>query len=191
MAQMDLLTPEQDTDLPSPRRRGLGFGSLLALVAVVVMAVVVGMALLRQNQSQPLNGPAPDFTLTTFDSGDLRLSELRGKVVVVNFWASWCVPCQVEAPDLEGVYQQYKDRDVVFLGVAYTDTERNAKAFLAEHGITYPNGLDLGTRISDLYHTTGVPETFVVDQNGQIAAFYFSRVSETELGAVLNRLLNA
>lgn len=164
-----LMEPEST---PSSPKRGLSLGSIVLLIGVVMVAVVFGLALLRQNQTQPVSGPAPDFTLTTLDGGQIKLSALKGRVVVINFWASWCGPCRDEAPVLESVWQQYKDKDVVFVGVAYTDTENGAKAFLGEFNTTYPNGLDIGTKISELYNIEGVPETFIIDREGNVAKFF-------------------
>ena len=112
--------------------------------------------------------PAPPFTLTLVDGGQLRLEELRGKVVFLNFWASWCVPCRAEARTLDAASRQYKDRDVVFVGVNIQDQEANARAFLEEFGVTYPNGIDRGSRIAIDYGVWGIPETFFIDRQGRI-----------------------
>jgi cytochrome c biogenesis protein CcmG/thiol:disulfide interchange protein DsbE len=170
-------------------RRGLGPGSIVLLIGIALTAVVFGIALARQNQTQPETGAAPDFTLTTLDGGEIRLSDQRGTVVVVNFWASWCIPCRDEAPVLQSIWEQYRDRGVLVMGVAYTDTETGARAFIAEYGQTYPNGMDLGTRISDLYHIQGVPETFVVDQQGNVVEFIYAAVNEADLSALLDSIL--
>jgi cytochrome c biogenesis protein CcmG/thiol:disulfide interchange protein DsbE len=167
MAELEMLPESKPA-----ARGGFSLGSMVLLAGIVLVAVVFAVQLARQRQTQPESGAAPDFTLTTLQGETITLSDLRGKVVVINFWASWCGPCRVEAPVLERVWQQYKDRGVVLLGVAYTDTESGARAFIAEFNQTYPNGLDLGTRISDQYHITGVPETFVVDQNGDVVRFF-------------------
>ena len=91
-------------------------------------------------------------------------------MIVVNFWASWCESCKPEAKDLEAAYQYYLSRgDVIFLGVDYVDTEPEALAYLEEFEINYPNGPDLRTEISQAFRIRGVPETFVIDQNGKIA----------------------
>lgn len=167
----DMLIESDLTETP-PQRKGFGFIHILLLVAVLTILAVFGLALARKNQTQPTAGPAPDFTLTTLDGAQINLASLKGRVVVVNFWASWCAPCREEAPVLERVWQQYKDKDVVIVGVAYTDTEKNARAYLQEFGNTYPNGLDIGTKISELYNIQGVPETFVIDRQGNVARFF-------------------
>jgi cytochrome c biogenesis protein CcmG/thiol:disulfide interchange protein DsbE len=90
--------------------------------------------------------------------------------VVINFWASWCKPCEQEALELEQAYQIYKDQGVVFLGVDYVDTETEARKYLEKFGITYPNGPDLGTRISQAFRIRGVPETYIANADGRLVA---------------------
>jgi cytochrome c biogenesis protein CcmG, thiol:disulfide interchange protein DsbE len=176
MTEFDFLS-DTTTEKPAPSR-GLSIGSIVLLAGVVLVALVFGFALARQNQTQPESGPAPDFNLTLLDGSSVRLADLKGKVVVINFWASWCGPCRDEAPVLEHLWNTYKDKDVVFLGVAYTDTEQGARQFLAEYNSTYPNGLDIGTKISELYNIQGVPETFIIDRNGEVAQFFMIPLSE-------------
>ena len=152
---------------PRPRRWGviLVWGLLLGLLAIL------GLGLIRSQQGAVgVGAMVPDFTLTTFDGGTIDIRELRGQVVVINFWASWCKPCEQEAAELEQAYQQYKDQGVAFLGVDYVDTDREAMAYLEKFGITYPNGPDLGTRISQAFRIRGVPETYIVGPDGQLAA---------------------
>ena len=179
----------EDADV-QPRRGGLGLGSIVLIIGVVLTVLVFGYALIQRNQTQPTSGPAPDFVLTTFTGDTVRLVDLRGKVVVVNFWASWCGPCRDEAPALENVSQRYADQNVVVVGIAYTDTETNSRAFIDEFNITYPNGPDIGTRISDRYNIQGVPETFVIDKNGNIVQFFMLPLTEAELSAAIDRALS-
>lgn len=117
----------------------------------------------------PLVGrPAPSFSLTLFSGEKLSLADLRGKVVFLNFWASWCPPCIAEAKELEAAWRQVKDRDIVFVGVEIQDTEANGRAFVKEFGVTYPNGADVTGKIAIDYGVWGIPESFFIDPDGRV-----------------------
>jgi cytochrome c biogenesis protein CcmG, thiol:disulfide interchange protein DsbE len=144
------------------------WGRLFAWSSLVIVLSVIGFGMYIDQKGPVTEGqPAPNFVLTTFDGEEISLEKLRGKVVVVNFWASWCKPCEEEAEDLENAWRFYQPRgDVVFLGIGYIDTEPEALAYLEKFDITYPNGPDLRTRISQAYRIRGVPETYFIDQEG-------------------------
>ncbi|MEK6587627.1 MAG: TlpA disulfide reductase family protein [Chloroflexota bacterium] len=152
---------------PQIRRRV----TIAVWAAVLGVLVLLGFGQIRAQQGPVgIGGRAPEFTLSAFDGKQVSTADLQGQVIVVNFWASWCKPCEQEARELELAYQQYKDQGVAFLGVDYVDTERGALAYLERLAITYPNGPDLGTRISQAFRIRGVPETYVIGADGRIAA---------------------
>ncbi len=179
--------------VPKPRAR-LRWWQIAVFAAVMLLLALVAFQMRR-------NGPlaaaqvgageaAPDFTVQTFDGQTVKLSDLHGKVVLVNFWASWCIPCSQEAPDLENTWRQYKDRGVVFVGVDYVDTENEARTYLSHFNISYPNGADLGTRISQAYRIRGVPETYIVDRNGTLRATFIGPATKVQLQAKIDPLLS-
>jgi cytochrome c biogenesis protein CcmG, thiol:disulfide interchange protein DsbE len=174
------------------RKTRPNLGRIFVWSVLAVLLAIVGLALLRNQQGPVQIGKAaPDFSLTTFDGDQIDMADLRGKVVVLNFWASWCIPCEQEAADLEEAWRNYQPRgDVVFLGIDWTDTEPKAMQYLEKFDITYPNGPDLGTRISQAYRTTGVPETYVIDQQGILRFIKLSPfLSTQEIYSAIDPLL--
>lgn len=147
------------------------WGMFIAWAFVIALLAVVGIQLLKVQQGTVRAGEsAPDFNLISFDGEELILSEMAGKVVLINFWASWCLPCEAEAAELQAAWEYYRERgDVIFIGIDYSDTETKALEFLQKYGVTYPNAPDLGTRVSQAYRMRGVPETFIIDQKGIIS----------------------
>jgi cytochrome c biogenesis protein CcmG/thiol:disulfide interchange protein DsbE len=162
---------------------------LSAAVGLVLLAVVAVAFVSSGDGGLQPGDPAPDFTLTLLDGSEVSLSDLRGQVVVLNFWASWCGPCRREAPALQQVWEAYGDDDVAFLGVAYHDAQGASRAFLDEFGITYPNGVDARARIAGMYGLTGVPETYVIDRDGTLAWKKIGELRAEELLQQLESLL--
>ncbi len=167
------------------RRRllsGIALAAVLLLTAVALMMWGPGNSRVRRSNGRPLVGqPAPDFTIALLDGSWLTLSALRGKVVVVNFWASWCPPCADELPDLQRVWSAYSERGVTLVGVAFSDEEAAVRDFIERFSLTYPVGLDENGRVAGRYGITGVPETFVVDANGNVAAVHIGPVTAEQL----------
>ncbi len=174
-------------------RAHLHWGRILAWLGLFALLVVVAIVLLRQQQGPVAIGhKPPSFSITTFDGQSIGPAEMAGKVVLVNFWASWCKPCEQEAPFLEGAWQYYQPRgDVLFLGIAWTDTDSASLAFMKKFNVSYPNAPDLGTAISQAYRITGVPETYLIDKKGNLAAVKLSPyTSLAELQSVIDPLLS-
>jgi cytochrome c biogenesis protein CcmG/thiol:disulfide interchange protein DsbE len=160
--------------VPDQRRR-LPAWAIAAGAVVILIAALLALLLVKPPQKSLCDEPAPAWTLTLFNEyrGDLNqnalsLEELRGKGVVLNFWASWCKPCEEEAALLEEAYQRFKDQGIVFVGVDYLDQEPAAKRYLEKFAVSYRNGPDLASRISKRYTIRGVPETFFIDPEGNL-----------------------
>jgi peroxiredoxin len=114
---------------------------------------------------------APDFELTTLDGKKVKLSDYRGKKVVLNFWATWCPPCKAEIPDLEKFYSDFKDRDIVILGVDLTQSEKSQESvsmFAGNYGITYPILLDKEGTANETYQVSAIPTSYIIDTKGVI-----------------------
>lgn len=168
----------------------------LAAIAAVGILFALAFSLVSQQGARPTAGsPVPDFSMSLYPNyragfpEQIKLSDLRGRPVVMNFWASWCVECYKEADALEAVYRKYKDQGVVFLGVDYLDTEAPALAYLQQYNVTYPNGIDVQQKIAKAYRITGVPETFFIDKNGVVREVIIAPLSEAQLSASIERLL--
>ena len=193
------LWPPRADRLPvlQARRRSLADGiglaaGLLVLVAAGVAMWGPGHGVTSQASARPLPGqPAPDFTLALLDGSSLSLSDLRGQLVVLNFWATWCSSCYDELPDLQALWEEYRSQGITFVGIAYRDEEAAVREVMAGMGLTYPIGLDLADRVGTAYGITGVPETIVVDSLGQVAFFYIGPVTAQKLAVELDKLLAA
>lgn len=182
-----LSSPQGETGAEQSARRWLS--TILVYAAVAGLLLLLGWGLVKVNSGQVDSGLAPDFTITGFEGETITLSELRGRPVIINFWASWCPPCREEAPYLEATWRKYKDLGVVFIGVDYADTESKALEYIEEFDITYFNGPDLGTRISQAYRMDGVPETYFVAKNGELRGVHVGPLYPPKLDEKIEELL--
>jgi thiol-disulfide isomerase/thioredoxin len=138
---------------------------------------------------------APDFTATTLTGSRLSFSSYRGRVVVVNFWGSWCAPCRAEAPTLAVTAEQYKSAGVAFLGVDVRDTTASALAFTREFGVSYPSVADSSSQITldftSVVPIAGTPTTLVIDRTGHIAGAVFGTATAQELTDILTQVVHS
>ncbi|PYM90970.1 MAG: hypothetical protein DME04_20930 [Candidatus Rokuibacteriota bacterium] len=162
----------------------------LATVPVLALLAYGFRANPRDIPSPLLGRPAPGFTLATLDGAPLALEAHRGKIVVVNFWASWCYPaCYEEAPALERSWRAYRDRGVVVVGVDIQDKREAAEKFVRDFGLTFPTGQDLKGTVSVDYGVYGVPETFFLDRQGRIRVKHVGAVTADLFRETVDRLL--
>ncbi|MGH2635133.1 MAG: TlpA family protein disulfide reductase [Actinomycetota bacterium] len=142
-------------------------------------------------QAKVENAPAPAFELPSLEDGTpIALSSLRGHVVVLNFWASWCAPCRLEAPGLRRVSRRYEDQGVRFLGVDYRDDEAAARAFVDEFRLPYPSVSDPSGSLAYDYGLIGFPTTFIIDPAGTIRYRFVGYLDEEVLEDALNEVLS-
>jgi cytochrome c biogenesis protein CcmG, thiol:disulfide interchange protein DsbE len=164
---------------------------LVAVVAVLAALLALLFWGLREGprsdvgRAVPLNQPAPQFTVTTIDGKRLALGDLRGKTVVLNIWASWCVPCRDEAVELNRSYALYQARDVVFVGIAWNDNDGQVRKFVDQYKIPYAIALDPEGKIAIDLGITGVPETYLIDAQGNLTQKWIGPITSEQLNGLL------
>ncbi len=127
-----------------------------------------------------------DFTLTDLNGKPWTLKDLKGKVVMLNFWATWCPPCRKEMPDLENLYRQFEPQGLVILGISDDEPEK-VREFVQKQGTTYPVLLDPGSKVNELLHIQGIPKTFVYDREGKIVAQSIDMRTKSQFLEMLGR----
>lgn len=137
------------------------------------------------------NRPAPDFTAQTVHGETVRLSDMKGRVVMLDFWTSWCPPCRREAPALAEVYREYQGNNVEFVGVAIWDDPEDVKEYVESFGLTYPNLVDARGRIGMSYGVIGIPEKFFVGPDGNLVRKFVGPIDSETLRDALDELLGS
>jgi cytochrome c biogenesis protein CcmG/thiol:disulfide interchange protein DsbE len=158
----------------------VGTRSFLAFIAVLAVLGLLGFGLLSKGETQIAVGePVPDRVLPVLDGpGEGSIADYRGKWVLVNLWASWCDPCREEVPELDRFARRFRDRGVVVLGIDVQDNSEDALAFLDRHEPSYPQLRSVGEERSEAFGSTGVPENFLVDPEGELALIWRGPVDE-------------
>lgn len=176
----------------APASRAVHVIRVAAPLAILALVVVLAFGFRRDPQdikTGTVGHPAPAFDLERLDApGRVRLEDLAGKVVVVNFFASWCIPCKEEAPALVRAWERYRTSGVVFVGVVYQDSPEAARAFHERMGQTWPVGYDDSGRTSIAFGVFGIPETYFIGKDGVIAGRHIGAIDEATLIAAIDTL---
>jgi peroxiredoxin len=152
------------------------WAQVLIWTALVALLILVGMGLRRTQQGTIQPGePIPNFDVSLYGGYEyngrsaITLAELRGKVVLVNFWATWCPPCRKEMPDLEALFERFASQGLVILGISDEEAAK-VEPFIRERKVTFPVLLDPGRKVNDMFVVEGIPKTFVYDREGKLVA---------------------
>lgn len=184
----------------SSQRRGVSRRELItsaagALLGVIIIGLVWFTVGREGSASLPavgeLNRPAPDLTLPTLDGGNLRLADLRGKVVLVNFWGTWCEPCKEETPALQAAYQQLQAEGLVIIGVNLRRQESSDEAvreFVQQYGVTYPIALDVDGEAARLFQISPIPVSYFIDPQGTIRYVRIGTLTTDDVAALFAQL---
>ena len=192
-----------DTDTEEKAKRR--FPLSIVVLATIAALFGGGMGLIivsgRPSQDNPLvvlptssvrqvsvDAPAPDFTLNTFEGKPVTLKELRGKRVLINFWASWCTPCLRETPDLRDAYKALSADNVAFVGIGMQDATDKLKKFVADNGVPYIIVEDPKGKVGDVFGVLGLPTTVLVDSNGIVRKVYTGAVTKDQVIADIRKL---
>lgn len=167
---------------------------LIALILILCFLGIMYLAIFSKKTTvkhSPLIGThAPQFTLETFDGEKIKLSDFKGKTVILNFWSSWCIPCKDEAIAIERANLKYKNSPVKFVGINIWDDYENAVNFMNRYSVSYLNGYDPSKEIQVNYGVEGVPETFFVDQKGIIIEKFYGQLTNSIISHFVNQMIS-
>ena len=190
------MAPGQFEALRPHRGLGMSVVVLLGLVLIVIGASVDQRGAPATPQSAAVlepapfvGSPAPDFDVVTPDGERIRLSDLRGQGVLINFWATWCGPCRAEMPTLQAIYDQQKARGFTIVGINLREPARPIQRFMQELGLTFPVALDPEGSVAARYQAINIPASFFVDRDGIIRARYLGPMSRQVMDASLEAIL--
>ncbi|MGB9750629.1 MAG: TlpA family protein disulfide reductase [Roseiflexus castenholzii] len=193
----------EQTTLPkraSPQRRGVSrrevitsaVGALLGVIVILLVWFAVGRG---NNATLPaigeVNRPAPNLTLPTLDGGSLSLADLRGNVVLVNFWGTWCEPCKEETPALQAAYQRLQSEGLVIVGINLRRQETGddaVRAFVQQYGVTYPIALDVDGEAARLFQISPIPVSYFIDPEGTIRYVRIGTLTTDDVAALFAQL---
>lgn len=162
---------------------------------VIVIVILLGLltACSRDRAVEPaapsIGSEAPDFSLSDLSGQNVSLNDLKGKAVLINFWATWCYPCREEMDDLQAIYDKYKDKGVVVLGINVREGEGVVKEFAKRFNITYPLLLDEDGKVSDAYNVFGIPSSLFIDKEGVIRDTVMGQMDEEMIAEKVNKLI--
>lgn len=171
---------------------GTSLASAGLLVLMAVRLVVAGNAVSSAPASPLIGHQAPNFSIVTWNGAQqttVRLTAFKGRPVVVNFWGSWCEPCQEEQPVLNAAWQKYRASGIQFIGIAYHDQQAPGAAFLRQQGVAYPAGAATADTVSTDYAVTGAPETVFIGRNGIVIDKFIGPIDDGSLDKKLQGLL--
>ena len=179
-------------------RRGVTLGRLplgylvVAATLPLILLVLLGLVLLSRTPSTApaaVGSIAPDFSLADLDGNPIHLADLRGRPVIVNFWASWCGPCVEEFPLLRDAVAEHGDDGLAVIGIVFDDRSEAARGFMRRNEATWPAAMDPGQRVADAYGILSVPETFFIGRDGTVVARQIGQFSAPSLDEKLAAIM--
>ncbi|MBI5885060.1 MAG: TlpA family protein disulfide reductase [Deltaproteobacteria bacterium] len=159
-------------------------------IILIGLVMMLGAAnALADSRLDALGARAPLFSLKTLDNATWNLESKKGMVVIVNFWASWCGPCNTEAPELQSAYARLDKKKVSFIAIAVDDTEKDARTFARAHNLTFPIAIDANGTVSDTYQVFGIPKTVIIGRDGRIKYTHMGVITPADISRELLKLL--